>query len=93
VKSQGLAEEAEQIFGEEVNITTEGKRHLGAVIGSKEYKDQYIAEIKSKDGDEISHPLQKSQKANLTLPTLPSRKRTNLNLPTSCEQLRLLKSM
>ena len=41
VKSQELAEEARQIFGKEVNITTEGKRHLGAVIGSKDYKDEY----------------------------------------------------
>ena len=44
VKSQELADEAERVFGDEVNITTEGKRHLGAVIGSKEYKDQYCAE-------------------------------------------------
>ena len=32
-KSQELADEAERVFGDEVNITTEGKRHLGAVIG------------------------------------------------------------
>ena len=38
VKTQDLARE--QIFGDEVNITTEGKRQLRAVIGSKEYKDQ-----------------------------------------------------
>ena len=41
VKSQELAKEARQIFGKEVNITTEGKHHLGAVIGSKDYKDEY----------------------------------------------------
>ena len=40
VKSQELADEAERVFGDEVNITTEGKRHLGY----KEYKDQYCAE-------------------------------------------------
>ena len=51
VKSQELAEEARQIFGKEVNITTEGKRHLGAVIGSKDYKDEYC-----RDGDKTSHP-------------------------------------
>lgn len=44
VKSQELAAEAERVFGDEVNITTEGKRHLGAVIGSKEYKDQFCSE-------------------------------------------------
>ena len=40
VKTQELADEAELVFGEEVRITTEGQRHLGAVIGSQEYKDQ-----------------------------------------------------
>ena len=28
----------------EVNITTEGQRHLGAVIGSRQFKDQYCRE-------------------------------------------------
>ena len=32
------------MFGDEVNITTEGQRHLGAVIGSLEFKDQYCRE-------------------------------------------------
>ena len=41
VKSQTLADEAARVFGSEVNITTEGQRHVGAVIGSKDYKDQY----------------------------------------------------
>jgi hypothetical protein len=41
VKSQELAKEAKRIFGDEVNITTEGQRHLRAVIGSEEYKEQY----------------------------------------------------
>ena len=41
VKSQTLADEATRVLGSEVNITTEGQRHLGAVIGSKDYKDQY----------------------------------------------------
>ena len=40
VKTQDLADEAEFVFGEGVRITTECKRHLGAVIGSQEYKDQ-----------------------------------------------------
>ena len=42
--SQKQADEAERTFGQEFNITTEGKRHLGAVIGSQEYKDQYCDE-------------------------------------------------
>ena len=44
VKSQKQADEAEMFFGLEVIITTEGKRHLGTVIGSQEYKDQYFDE-------------------------------------------------
>ena len=43
VKTQDLADEAELVFGEEVRITTEGQRHLGAAIGSQEYKDQYCS--------------------------------------------------
>ena len=40
VKTQDLADEAELVFGEGVRITTEGQRHLGAVIGCQECKDQ-----------------------------------------------------
>ena len=36
--------EAEQVFGDEVNISTEGERHLGAVIESEKYEDQYCSE-------------------------------------------------
>ena len=38
VKSGELAKEAKRVFGEEVNITTEGQRHLGAVIASQNTK-------------------------------------------------------
>ena len=44
MNSQELADDTEGVLGDKVNITTEGKRNLGAVIGSKEYKDQYCAE-------------------------------------------------
>jgi hypothetical protein len=44
VKSKTIASEAEHVFGEEVNITCEGKRHLGAVVGSQGYKDEYCNE-------------------------------------------------
>ena len=33
VKSDVLADEAKRVFGDEVNITTEGQHHLGAFIG------------------------------------------------------------
>ena len=44
VKSELLAEEAKKVFGHEVNVTTEGHSHLGAVIRTKEYKDQYCGD-------------------------------------------------
>ena len=44
VKMQELADEAERVIPDKVNITMEGKRHLRAVTGSKEYKGQYCAE-------------------------------------------------
>lgn len=57
-----LASEAEWVFGEEVNVTTEGKRHLGAVIGSKNYEDQYCYEkISKKEEIETLTEIAKSQ--------------------------------
>ena len=44
LKSEVLADGAKRVFGDKVNITTEGRRHLGAVIASQEYKDQYCEE-------------------------------------------------
>ena len=44
VKNSELAESAKKLFGDEVNITLEGRRHLGVVIGSKEFKNQYCQE-------------------------------------------------
>ena len=41
------------MFREEVNITTEGQCHLGAVIESQEYKDQYCEEKVRAWKDEI----------------------------------------
>ena len=38
VKNSELAESAKKCY---VNITLEGRRHLGAVIGSKKFKNQY----------------------------------------------------
>ena len=32
------------MFGDEVNVTDEGQRHLGAVLGSQEFKDQCCRE-------------------------------------------------
>ena len=36
-----MEEKAKGLFGDRVNITTEGKRHLGAALGSADYRDEY----------------------------------------------------
>ena len=41
VKSEAMIEEARKIFGTSVNITCEGKRHLGAVLGSETFRKEY----------------------------------------------------
>ena len=45
VKSEQIAELARSLFGDTVNIRTEGKIHIGAVIGSEEYKKEYCDEL------------------------------------------------
>ena len=45
IKTEELATKARLLFGDSVNIKVEGKRHLGAVIGSAEYKDHYCTDM------------------------------------------------
>ena len=45
VKDPAKADEAKQIFGDYINITTEGKRHLGAALGSQIFKEQYCKDM------------------------------------------------
>ena len=44
------------IIGDEVNITTEGQRHLGAVIGSQEFKD-YRKKVLGWKGELEAHSI------------------------------------
>ena len=37
----GRENNAKQLFGERVKITTEGKRHLGAALGSNTFREEY----------------------------------------------------
>ena len=39
--------------GTYVNVTSAGKRHLGAVIGSQEYKDEYVNELVTRWSKEL----------------------------------------
>ena len=49
-----MEEEARKIFaGTAVKIMVEGQRHLGVVVGSKEYKDQYCSSKVFRWTDEI----------------------------------------
>ena len=44
MKNPDKLQEAEDLFsnGSPINITTAGKRHLGAALGSEEFKETYI---------------------------------------------------
>ena len=43
LKSPELRELAEELFGADgVNITTEGKRHIGAVLGTEEFREEFV---------------------------------------------------
>ena len=35
---------AEEIFSETTNITTEGRKHLGAALGSRDFFEEYVDE-------------------------------------------------
>ena len=43
VKSESMREKASEIFGKfGIQITCRGQRHLGAIVGTPEYKEEYI---------------------------------------------------
>lgn len=47
--------EAKTVFSvTNVNITSTGKHHLGAVIGSQEYKNEYVDELVSRWTKELA---------------------------------------
>ena len=54
VKSQ-LVREAEKLFeNTKINITKNGKRYLGAAIGSQEYRDEYIIKKTNQIANELN---------------------------------------
>ena len=54
VKSDEAAEKAKAVFGELVNVTVDGKRHLGAALGSDKYKEEYCNEMVARWVDELT---------------------------------------
>ena len=45
--------DAKEQFGNSIKFTTDGKRHLGAIIGSQSFKDEYVNEKVEKWCQEI----------------------------------------
>ena len=45
IVKEGFVEKAKEAFhGTDITITTQGERHMGAVIGSTEFKEEYVSE-------------------------------------------------
>ena len=80
------------MFGEEVNIPTEGQRHLGAVIASQEYKDQYCEEKALAWKEEIER-LSEIAKRQPHAAYIAFTKGYKSSSPTSCARLNRLKFM
>ena len=53
VKAEHAVKARELFEGSGVNVTTDGKRHLGAAIGSKSFTEEYVMGMVSKWCDEI----------------------------------------
>ena len=67
--SAKLMERAREMFGPDIQITTEGKRHIGAALGLGQFKVRYIEDKISKwvkDVGEISEIAKEEPQAALT---------------------------
>ena len=53
VKAEHVEKARELFAGTGINVTTEGKRHLGAAIGSRSYTVEYVADKVKKWSEEI----------------------------------------
>ena len=68
VKAEHAEKAKQQFSGTGVNITTEGKRHLGAAIGSRSFMEEYVGKKVTKWSEEIKqvgHDCQISTPCNL----------------------------
>ena len=69
LKSAELMDRAREMFGPDIQITTEGKRHIGAALGSEQFKVRYIEDKVSKwvkDVEEMSDIAKEEPQAALT---------------------------
>ena len=54
VKNHTLLPEAERLFGDSgIKITSEGEHHLGAVVGTETYKEQFVRDKVSKSTSDV----------------------------------------
>ena len=53
LKNETLKVKADEIFANTINTTSDGKRHLGAVIGSNDYRKSYCEEKVKKWVEEL----------------------------------------
>ena len=53
LKNPSKLNNAKAIFGDSINITTEGKRHLGSVLGTQSFKEEYCSDLCSKWMNEL----------------------------------------
>ena len=81
------------MFDDEVNITLEGRRHLAAVIGSKEFKNQYCQEKVDKWLREMESLTEFIKRVSHTLPMSLSLRDLNPNSLITCAPSNRLKSM
>ena len=58
VKREHLSRAEECFVGTNIQITTEGERHLGAVIGSEGYRESYCQGLVKKWSEELTLPSQ-----------------------------------
>ena len=72
LKSPELLQRAKELFGEGdggITITTEGKRHIGAVIGTEKFKEDYIkgkVEKWVKDVEQLANIAEEDPQAALS---------------------------
>ena len=43
MKNKSMVEQAKEIFGDDVKVTCEGQRHVGAALGTKDFKQKVVS--------------------------------------------------
>lgn len=84
LKDPGRIDETVNLFRNcPINITTTGKRHLGAALGTQEYKSSYINEKVDEWCNRLTN-LTKIAKSHLTPLMQHTSMASNIGIPISC---------